>query len=72
LDNKKTEQVVDISTITAIKRVIDQLLREFPGIVPPLEPLDVFSHDAGNRAYFRLQSLMLYVDQVVGRLEAEV
>jgi hypothetical protein len=72
LDNKKTDQVVDISYITAIKRDIDPLLRDFPGIVPPLESRDMFSHDAGNGAYFRLQSLMLYVDQVVGRLEAEL
>jgi hypothetical protein len=72
LDNKKPEQAVDMSYISAIKRDIDPLLREFPGIVSPLESRDVFSHDVGNGAYFRLQSLMLYVDQVVGRLEAEL
>jgi hypothetical protein len=72
LNNQQPEEVVDMTYFIAIKRVIDPLLREFPGIVPQLISGDVFSHDAGNGAYFRLQSLMLYLDQVVGRLEVEL
>jgi hypothetical protein len=72
LDNKRPDQVVPKTYFNAIKRDTDELLREFPGIVSPLESSDVFSHDVGNGEFFLLTSLMLYVDKVVGRLEAEL
>jgi hypothetical protein len=72
LDNKDPDQVVDLSYISVIKPNIDALLREFPGIVPPFEPRDLCVYDKGDGPSFGLHSLMLYFDQVIGRLEAEL
>jgi hypothetical protein len=72
LYDKQPDQEVDMSYISVIKPVIDELLREFPGIVPPLDPSYLCLPGDYEYPFFRLQSLILYLDQVVGRLEAEL
>jgi hypothetical protein len=65
-------QVVDAGTFEMVASEVRQIEAAFRGILPQFRKQDFFSHDVGRGAYYRLETLKLYVARAVGRLRIEI
>ncbi len=59
--------------VNILKQEIDDLLSNFPNLVPPFDPQNFFSHAAGGRSsYYSCAGIRSYLSTVLGRLKIAI
>ncbi len=59
--------------VSILKQEIDDLLSNFPNLVPPFDPQDFFSHTFGGKSsYYNCAGIRSYLSRVLGRLKSAI
>src|SRR5262245_52859228 len=60
------------SQFTMIMTEVENLRRDFPGLVPPVDPRTLGERVGGGTRYYNLQGLRLHLGSVIARIETEM
>lgn len=64
--------MIDHPAVDVLTQEVNQLLVDFPDIVPSFKPADFLSHSHGKTRYYNLAGVRAYLESIIGKLGIEI